>query len=128
MRLLLILILVLHINSSKADEIYNLLKIPNLEVYKLNSANGIKYLNAKKDFRIGVKDNIKCNKSNKKNLDKKFSVINKNLEKYDANFLKIINLRFIVLCENLFISEVPRETSPFLVRKSFKLPIIIIKA
>ena len=106
MRLLLILLLILQINSLKADEIYNLLKIPNLEVYKLKNANGIKYLNAKKDFRIGVKDNIKCNKSNKKNLDKKFSLINKNLKRYDANFLKIINLRFIVLCENLFISEI----------------------
>ena len=106
MRLLLILILVLHINSSKADEIYNLLKIPNLEVYKLNNANGIKYLNAKKDFRIGINDNIKCDKSSKKNLDKKFSLISNNLERYNADFLKRINLRFIVLCENLYISEI----------------------
>jgi len=29
-----------------------------------------------------------------------------NLEKYDAKFLKKINLRFIVLCENLYISEI----------------------
>ena len=43
MRLLLILLLILQINSLKADEIYNLLKIPNLEVYKLKNANGIKY-------------------------------------------------------------------------------------
>ena len=106
MRLLLILILVLHINSSKADEIYNLLKIPNLEVYKLNNANGIKYLNVKKDFRIGINDNIKCDKSSKKSLDKRFSLISNNLERYNAAFLKRINLRFIVLCENLYISEI----------------------
>ena len=68
MRLLLILIFILQINSLKADEIYNLLKISNLEVYKLNNSNGIKYLNAKKDFKIGIKDNITCNKSNKKKL------------------------------------------------------------
>ena len=106
MRLLLILILVLQINSLKADEIYNLLKIPNLEVYKLNNSNGIKYLNAKKNFRIGIKDNITCNKSNKKKLDKQFSLVSKNLDKYDAEFLKKINLRFIVLCENLYISKI----------------------
>ena len=106
MRLLLILIFILQINSLKADEIYNLLKISNLEVYKLNNSNGIKYLNAKKDFKIGIKDNITCNKSNKKKLDNKFSLVSKNLDKYDAKFLKKINLRFIVFCENLYISKI----------------------
>ncbi len=106
MRLLLILIFILQINSVKADEIYNLLKIPNLEVYKLNNSNGIKYLNAKKNFRIGVKDNITCNKSNKKKLDSQFFLVSKNLYRYDSEFLKKINLRFIVLCENLYISKI----------------------
>ena len=106
MKLLLILLLVLYLNPLRADEIYNLLKIPNLEIYKLKNINGIKYLNAKKDFRIGVNDNIKCDKSNKKSLDEKFSLISNNLERYDANFLKKINLRFLVLCENLYISEI----------------------
>ena len=50
MRLLLILLLTLQINSLKADEIFNLLKIPNLDVYKLNNLNGLKYLNTKKKF------------------------------------------------------------------------------
>jgi len=106
MRLLLILIFILQINSLKADEIYNLIKIPNLEVYKLNNSNGIKYLNAKKDFRIGIKNNITCSKANKKNLDNQFSKVSKNLDRYDAKFLKKINLRFIVLCENLYISKI----------------------
>ena len=106
MKLLLILLLVLYLNPLRADEIYNLLKIPNLEIYKLKNINGIKYLNAKKDFRIGINDNIKCDKASKKSLDKKFSLISKNLERYDANFLKKINLRFLVLCENLYISEI----------------------
>ena len=103
MRFLLILLLVLHINSSKADEIFNLLKIPNLEVYKISNDKGLKYLNSKKKFIIGVKNNIKCQKTNKTNLNKKFIIIEKNLEKYEAKFLKKINLRFIVLCENLYI-------------------------
>ena len=106
MRLLLILLLVLQLNSLKADEIFNLLKIPNLEVYKLNNNNGLKYLNAKKNFEIGVKDNIKCNKSQKNNLYNKFLLIDKNLRKYDSKFLKKINLRFVVLCTNLRISKI----------------------
>ena len=106
MRLLLILLLTLQINSLKADEIFNLLKIPNIEVYKLNSSNGLKYLNAKKNFKIGFENNIRCNKANKKNLDKKSSIISKNLSIYKKDFLNKINLRFVVLCENLYISEI----------------------
>ena len=106
MRLLLILLLTLQINSLKADEIFNLLKIPNLEVYKLNSSNGLKYLNAKKNFKIGFENNIRCNKANKKNLDKKYFIISKNLSMYEKDFLNKINLRFVVLCENLYISEI----------------------
>ena len=106
MRLLLILLLTLQINSLKADEIFNLLKIPNLGVYKLNSSNGLKYLNAKKNFKMGFENNIRCNKANKKNLDKKSSIISKNLSIYKKDFLNKINLRFVVLCENLYISEI----------------------
>ena len=106
MRLLLILLLTLQINSLKADEIFNLLKIPNLDVYKLNSSNGLKYLNAKKNFKMGFENNIRCNKANKKNLDKKSSIISKNLSIYKKDFLNKINLRFVVLCENLYISEI----------------------
>ena len=106
MKFLIILLLVLQINSLKADEIFNLLKIPNLEVYKINNDKGLKYLNSKKNFIIGVKNNIKCQKTNKTNLNKKFIIIEKNLQKYKAKFLKKINLRFIVLCEDLYISEI----------------------
>ena len=106
MRLLLILLLTLQINSLKADEIFNLLKIPNLDVYKLNNLNGLKYLNTKKNFKIGLDNNIRCNKTNKNNLDEKFNLISKNLSIYGKDFLNKINLRFIVLCENLYISEI----------------------
>ena len=106
MRLLLILLLTLQINSLKADEIFNLLKIPNLDVYKLNNSNGLKYLNTKKNFKIGFENNIRCNKANKKNLDEKFNLISKNLSIYEKDFLNKINLRFIVLCEKLYISEI----------------------
>ena len=106
MRILLILLLTISVNPSKADEIFNLIKIPNLEIYTLKSKNRLKYLIAKQDFKIGFENNITCNKPNKKNLNKKFLLIKKNLEKYDFNFLNKINLRFIVMCENLLISGI----------------------
>ena len=106
MRLLLILLLLLQINSLKANEINYLLNIPNLEIYKLNNANGLKYLSAKKNFKIGISNNIICDKASKESLKKKFPIIKKNLETYKSKFLKKINLRFIVLCENLFISKI----------------------
>ena len=106
MRLLLILLLILQTNTLKANEINYLLNIPNLEIYKLNNANGLKYLSAKKNFKIGINNNITCDKTSKENLNKNFPIINKNLEIYKSEFLKKINLRFIVLCENLFISKI----------------------
>ena len=106
MRLLSILLLLLQTNSLNANEINYLLNIPNLEIYKLNNANGLKYLSAKKNFKIGINNNITCDKVSKESLKKKFPIIKKNLEIYKSEFLKKINLRFIVLCENLFISKI----------------------
>jgi len=123
MRILLILLLTLQINSLKADEIFNLVKIPNLEVYKLKNSNGLKYLNAKKNFKIGFKNNISCAKPNKNNLDKKFSLISKNLDIYSYDFLKKINLRFIVLCEKLYISGINTAGIPDHKKRSLILDI-----
>ena len=106
MRLLSILLLLLQTNSLNANEINYLLNIPNLEIYKLNNANGLKYLSAKKNFKIGIYNNITCDKTSKESLKKNFPLIKKNLEIYKSEFLKKINLRFIVLCENLFISKI----------------------
>ena len=106
MRIFILFLMCLNISYVKADEIYNLLKIPNLEIYKLKSENNIRYLNTKGDFKIGVNDNIKCNKVNQKNLTDKFSVIEKNLNYYNSKFLKNISLKYIVLCEDLYISDI----------------------
>ncbi len=65
MRLLSILLLLLQTNSLNANEINYLLNIPNLEIYKLNNANGLKYLSAKKNFKIGINNNITCDKTSK---------------------------------------------------------------
>ena len=88
MRLLLILLLLLQTNSLNANEINYLLNIPNLEIYKLNNANSLKYLSAKKNFKIGINNNITCDKASKENLKKNFPLIKKNLEIYKSEFLK----------------------------------------
>jgi len=106
MRILLILISITFITATKADEIYNLIKIPYLEVYKISNENGIRYLNTKKDFKIGLDGNVTCNKSNLDNLKNKFIIIEKNFEKYNSNFLKKNNIKYIVLCESLYISDI----------------------
>ena len=121
MRILFILLIVFQFNLLKADEINYLLKIPNLKTFSLNNENGIKYLIAKKNFKIGVQNNISCDKLEKKNLDNKFSLIKKNLDLYDNKFLKKINLRFVVLCQNLIISKINTAGIPDLKKRTLIL-------
>ena len=99
-----ILLSIFFITPLKANTIYNLIKIPNLEIYEINTKNNLKYFYAARPFRLGTQKNIICLNSNKKNYDKKYKIINQNLSKYSRNFLKIINLKYIVLCKNLSIS------------------------
>ena len=106
MKILFLFILIFHICHVNADEIYNLIKIPNLEIYKLKNVNKVRYLNAKSNFEIGLNNNITCNKTSKKNLDNKFSIIEKNVNRYNSKFLNKINLKYIVFCEDLKISEI----------------------
>ena len=106
MKILIFFILLFNILHVNADEIYNLIKIPNLEIYKLKNNNNIRYLSAKGNFKIGVNKNITCDKVDIDNLNSKFSVIEKNLNLYNSNFLKKIKLKYIVFCENLLISGI----------------------
>ena len=48
------------ITQTQADTIYNLIKIPNLEIYEINTSNELRYLYAKQPFTIGVDNNINC--------------------------------------------------------------------
>ena len=93
-------------NSAQADTIYNLIKIPNLEIYDIKTPNKLRYLYANQPFTIGVDNNINCYDPEKKSLDKKYEVIQKNLSRYNQVFLKKINLKYIVLCEDLSISGI----------------------
>ena len=102
----LVLLSIILIIPSKANTIYDLIKIPNLEIYELKTLNNLKYFYAEKPFRLGVQRNISCTNSDKQTYDEKFKIIFKNLNKYSKKFLKKINLKYIVMCENLSISGI----------------------
>ena len=102
----LVLISFFLITSANSNSIYNLIKIPNLEIYELNTPNKLKYFYATKPFRLGVQKNIVCNNSNKKTYDEKYQIISKTLSRYSKEFLRKINLKYIVMCENLSISGI----------------------
>ena len=124
MNIIRIIILSLFIfTQSQADTIYNLIKIPNLEIYEINTSNKLRYLYAKQPFTIGIDNNINCFNSEKKVLDQKFKIIQKNLKKYDRKFLKKINLKYIVLCEDLSISNINTAGIPDNVMKTLILDI-----
>ena len=124
MSIIRIIILSLFIfTQSQADTIYNLIKIPNLEIYEINTSNKLRYLYAKQPFTIGVDNNINCFNSEKKVLDEKYKIIKKNLNRYNQKFLKKINLKYIVLCENLSISNINTAGIPDNVMKTLILDI-----
>ncbi len=106
MKIIILFIIIFQFFHVNADEIYNLIKIPNLEIYKLKNENNIRYLNAKGDFKIGVDDNIACNKTNRENLNSKFPIIERNIKRYNSKFLKKIDLKYVVFCEGLFVSKI----------------------
>jgi hypothetical protein len=118
-----ILLLIIFITPLKANTIYNLIKIPNLEIYEINTKNKLKYFYAVRPFRLGTQKNIVCSDSNKKDLDAKYKIIHKNLSRYSYNYLKKINLKYIVMCKNLSISELYTAGIPDNVMKTLILDI-----
>ena len=109
-----ILFFLVFLTPLKANTIYNLIKIPNLEIYNINNKNGLRYLYATNPFRLGLnfKKNINCSNSDKKTLDEKYKILKKNLDRYSLIFLKKINLKYIVMCENLSIAEISTAGIP----------------
>jgi hypothetical protein len=119
----LILLVFIWITPVYANSIYNLIKIPNLEIYKINTENRLKYFYATSSFRLGVQKNIICENSNENDLDNRYNLIYKNLNKYSYSFLKKINLKYIVLCENLSISGINTAGIPDNIMKTLILDI-----
>jgi len=55
---------------------------------------------------LGV-NSVNCEKLDEDESKKKLQLIKKNTTFYDQEFLKKINLKFIVFCKNLTVSEIP---------------------
>ena len=114
----LILLCLFLFSNAYANTIYELIKIPHLEIYNIKTENKLRYLYAKQPFTIGVDNNINCFNSTKKDLEKKYLIIEKNLSRYSKDFLKKINLKYIVLCEDLSISGIGTAGIPDNVMKT----------
>jgi len=114
----LVLISFFLITSANSNSIYNLIKIPNLEIYELKTPNKLKYFYATKPFRLGIQKNIACTNSDQKTYDEKYQLISKNLNRYSKEFLRKINLKYIVMCENLSISGINTAGIPDHVMKT----------
>ena len=101
-----ILVCLFLFSNAYANTIYELIKIPNLEIYNIKTKNELRYLYAKRPFTIGIDNNINCYNSTKQDLKQKYKIIEKNLNRYPESFLKKVNLKYIVLCEDLSISGI----------------------
>ena len=99
--------------SSYSNTIFYLTKIPNLKIHDLTSQNGIKYLKAEKSFKVGiVENNVQCDVASDKDIRDKFNIIKRNFDRYEKGFLEKINLRYVVLCQNLRVSNIKTAGVP----------------
>ena len=114
----LILLCLFLFSNANANTIYELIKIPHLEIYNIKTENNLRYLYAKQPFTIGADNNINCFNSTKQDLKKKYLIIEKNLNRYTKDFLKKINLKYIVLCEDLSISGIGTAGIPDYIMKT----------
>ena len=102
-----ILSILIFISPANANTIFYLIKIPNLKIHHSKSTNGLNYLKATKPFNVGIRDNnVSCFNSSEEDIKKKMHLIEKNLNRYSSVFLNKINLKYIVLCENLTVSQI----------------------
>ena len=99
--------ILIFISPANANTIFYLIKIPNLEIHNNKSVNGLKYLKATKPFYVVIGDNnVSCFNSSNEDIKKKIPIVEKNLNKYSSEFLNKINLKYIVLCENLSVAQI----------------------
>ena len=114
MKLIITILLFINIYSTAySNTIYYLTKIPNLKVHDLKSSNGIKYLKAEKSFKVGiVENNVQCDVASDKDIRDKFNIIKRNFDRYEKGFLEKINLRYVVLCQNLRVSNIKTAGVP----------------
>ena len=92
----------------KADQILELIKIPNLTLHKLENKNSLAFLKPTKDFFVGSSsENVSCKKNQSQNFNEKYLEAQKGFNKYNDDFFKKIKLKYIVLCSELEIAGIP---------------------
>ena len=103
----LLLISFILITHAESDTIYSLIGIRNLEILKKNGKENIVYLKANGSFQAGLKENnVTCFAAKDESFRQKFALIEESINGYNSNFFKKINLRYIVLCEDLTIAGI----------------------
>ena len=92
----------------KADQILELIKIPNLTLHKLENKNSLAFLKPTKDFFVGSSsENVSCKKNQSQNFNEKYLEAQKGFNKYNDDFFRKIKLKYIVLCSKLEIAGIP---------------------
>ena len=109
MKLNLYIILLLFLSFvAKADQILELIKIPNLTLHKLENNSSLAYLKPTKDFFVGSNlENVSCKKNQSQNFNEKYLEAQRSFDRYNGDFFKKINLKYIVLCGDLKIAGIP---------------------
>ena len=103
-----IILLLLLSFAVKADQILELIKIPNLTLHKLENKNSLAFLKPTKDFFVGSSsENVSCKKNQSQNFNEKYLKAQKVFNKYNDDFFRKIKLKFIVLCSELEIAGIP---------------------
>ena len=103
-----IILLLLLSFVAKADEILELVKIPNLTLHKFENKKSLAYLKPTKDFFVGSSfKNVSCKKNKSQNFNEKYLEARRGFDSYNDNFFKKIRLKYIVLCGDLKIAGIP---------------------
>ncbi|MFL2895411.1 MAG: putative zinc-binding metallopeptidase [Candidatus Pelagibacter sp.] len=103
-----IILLLLFSFIAKADQIFELIKIPNLTLHKLENKNSLAYLKPTKDFFVGSSyKNVSCKKNQSQNFNKKYLETQRGFDRYNDDFFRKIKLKYIVLCSELEIAGIP---------------------
>ena len=103
-----IILLLLLSFVAKADQILELIKIPNLTLHKLENKNSLAYLKPTKDFFVGSNfKNVSCKKNQSQKFNEKYLEAQRSFDRYSDDFFRKIKLRYIVLCSELEIAGIP---------------------
>tara|TARA_B100001057_G_scaffold255482_1_gene255726 strand:+ start:765 stop:1502 length:738 start_codon:yes stop_codon:yes gene_type:complete len=103
-----IILLLLLSFVAKADQILELIKIPNLTLHKLENKKSLAYLKPTKKFFVGSSfKNISCKKNPTQKFKEKYLEAQRNFDRYSDDFFRTIELKYIVLCSELEIAGIP---------------------